>query len=250
MSALFISLLGICWGSFLNVIAVRLLKDIPLSQSRSACLSCEQIIPWHDLIPVFSWFILRGKCRQCGAFFSFLYPLIEALSGLLALGLYSFFPPLQAIAYGILCSALLITIHTDILEFTIIRYFSLGLIPLGLLASALNLLEITLYESIWGISAGYMLLWIPALIFKFWRKKEGMGEGDFELLAGIGAFLGPLGAWFTLLIGSVIGSLVSLILVNKRNLYATKIPFGPFLALGAFCYLFFKQLFVFVVPFK
>lgn len=240
---LFLWWLGACGGSFLNVLAVRLLRDIPITKSRSACLSCEQTIPWYDLIPVFSWFILRGKCRQCGAFFSYLYPLIEALAGFLAVFLHISFPPLQVLTYSILCSALLITIHTDILEFTIIRYFSLGLIPLALLASALNLLDISLYESALGIVEGYLFLWIPALIFKFWRKKEGMGEGDFELMAGIGAFLGPLGVWFTLLIGSVIGSLLSIILAFKnKNFISQKIPFGPFLALGAFSYLFFKKL--------
>lgn len=119
---------------------------------------------------------------------------------------------------------------------------TLGIIPIGLLASLCGALPITLTHSILGIILGYSILWLIRALYYLIKKIEGMGEGDLELLAAIGAFIGPFGAWTTLLLGSIMGSLVGIlvILITKKS-QQLKIPFGPFLALGAIFYVLFQQ---------
>lgn len=237
-----VGILGACWGSFLNVVATRLLHDVPLSKKRSACFSCQQTIAWYDLIPVFSWFILKGRCRSCRGPISWLYPFIELLTAVLCLALYLSIPAAYLAPYGLFISALIVTIRTDLEAMVILRYFSLWLMPLGWFFAGAGLLPITLIESLLGSLAGYSILALPAYIFKKVRGIEGMGDGDPELLAMIGAFLGPLGAWFSVLIGSVIGSCVGIALaLAGRSLQETKIPYGPLLAAGALGYLFFSD---------
>ncbi len=137
-------------------------------------------------------------------------------------------------AYFIFFSALIVTIRTDLETMLISRYVSLFLVPLGILLSSLGLLPISAMESIIGALFGYGILWITATVFWLITKKEGMGQGDFELLAFIGSFTGIFGCWITLIMASLAGSLIGIcymmITGKKRNL---KIPFGPFLALGA-----------------
>ena len=208
--------------------------------NRSHCSHCRTTLAWFDLIPVLSWILLRGKCRTCKASISCLYALIELLTAICAIALYWFMPVEYIPAYALLCTALIITIRTDLEEFIIFRYFSLYLIPVALLAAAMRCLPISLSESIVGALVGYLALWIPQFLFKKIRNKDGLGDGDLELLAMIGSFLGPVGVWCTLLIGSVLGSLIGILLILLKKADAqTVLPFGPFLALGALITLFF-----------
>jgi leader peptidase (prepilin peptidase) / N-methyltransferase len=137
-------------------------------------------------------------------------------------------------AYFIFFSALIVTIRTDLETMLISRYVTIFLIPLAWLLSAFGFLPITLSMSLWGVLFGYGILWITAMVFWLITKKEGMGHGDFELLALIGSFTGIFGCWVTLIIASFAGSLIGICYMmltgTKHNL---KIPFGPFLALGA-----------------
>ena len=146
------------------------------------------------------------------------------------------------ISHFIFFSALIVATRTDLEALVIPQIFSLWLVPVGILFSYLNFTEITFLQSFIGAILGYAGLWIVAKLFKFFTKKEGLGIGDMELLAMIGAFLGPFGIWFTILIGSFTGLLISgfYILITKKDRY-TQIPFGPFLALGATIYFFFKD---------
>lgn len=119
------------------------------------------------------------------------------------------------------------------------RLCTLYLIPVAFIFSYFGLLPITLQQSIWGAILGYFSLWAVAKIFYLARKKKGMGEGDFELLATIGAFLGPIGVWFSIMLASIFGTLVGLILIIAyKYKQDAKIPFGPFLAFGAIIYIF------------
>lgn len=134
-------------------------------------------------------------------------------------------------------SALLIATITDLQALLISRFTSLFLIPIGWTCAFLEFLPINLLTSIVGSVFGYILLYITARIFYAVTKKEGLGEGDYEILALIGAFTGIIGVWLSLFIGCVIGSIIGLgLLTIGKTTRTTLIPFGPFLALGALTY--------------
>ena len=212
---------------------------------RSHCPHCSHTLAWYDLVPVASWIQLRGSCRYCSHAISALYPFIEALTALLCVLVYlSPITPLFYGAYFCLFSALIVSIRTDLEYMLISRFFSLCMIPVGLLLTALQLLPITLTQSTLGALAGYGILWLAATLFRAATGKDGLGEGDFELLAMIGSFTGPIGVWFSLLCGSLVGSvLIALYLWITQKGPNTRVPFGPFLALGAFIYILYSQLF-------
>lgn len=124
------------------------------------------------------------------------------------------------------------------------RVVTLGLIPVALLLSRFELLPITATESFFGALLGYLILYLIAKLFYALRAQEGIGDGDFDLLAFIGAFLGPYGCWVTLFIGSIVGSIVGgiyVVVMKKEKII--KIPFGPFLAAGAIAYVFLQGYF-------
>jgi len=157
--------------------------------------------------------------------------------------LYSQFDLPYLFSYGILFSALIISIRTDLEYMLISRLVSLCLVPVGVLLSTIGWLPITVLNSTLGTLFGYSFLWITATLFRLATKKEGIGEGDFELLALIGSFTGVFGAWLSLSIGSIIGSFASIAyLLITKNDSQTKIPFGPFLALGAIIFVLYNQM--------
>ena len=155
-----------------------------------------------------------------------------------------FIEPQYWLAYGIFFSALIVTIRTDFESMLISRFMTWGMLPLALYFSMQGALPITPLESIAGAVFGYAILWIIAQLFYKFRKIEGMGQGDLDLLAMIGAYTGILGAWISLFIGSLLGSLVGLILTIKLQRPGMKIPFGPWLAAGAIIYVFFRELII------
>lgn len=230
MSCLFLS-----WGSFLNVVAYRLLYSVNFFAPRSQCPHCTAIIAWYDLIPVISWFVLHGRCRTCKEPISWLYSLIELITLLSFWGIILTQPLNFWVSYGLFFSALIITIRTDVEDMIILRPFSLGIIPLGFFVSFFGYLPITLHESSIGALMGFFILWLVRKLSYVITGTYGMGNGDPELLAAIGAFAGPFGCWITLLIGSFLGSIVGAFFMLRYGAYARKmpIPFGPFLAIGA-----------------
>ena len=235
-------LIFLCWGSFLNVLAYRLIKGESLLIPRSFCPTCKKIIYWYDNIPVISWIILKAKCRHCKSNISALYPFTELLTAVSMTCLYftvnrHYFP-----AYFIFFSALIVTFRSDIEFMLISRFATLFLIPLGFLFSAIHLLPITLTNSIAGALLGYGFLFAVAKVFKYLMKKEGIGQGDLELLAFIGSFLGIIGCWISLLLGSIIGSIIGLFYIKlKGQSKQVKMPFGHFLAIGAMTFVFFEK---------
>lgn len=153
--------------------------------------------------------------------------------------------PVYLPAYFFLFSALIVTIRSDIEHMLISRFVTLFLIPIGFILSALGLLPLTLWESILGALLGYGFLLVIASLFRFITKKEGMGQGDLELIAFIGSFTGIFGFWISLLFGSLMGSLYGLtnIAVTHKKT-SVKIPFGPFLALGAIIYVLWQEILI------
>ena len=232
----------LCWGSFLNVLAYRIIHDVPLSKRRSFCTHCKITLKFLDLIPVLSWLSLKGRCRYCKKKISFLYPLIELLTAFSLT--YLFINDYYAIGYFVLFSALLISVRTDLEKMLISRLFTLYLIPVAFLLSLFKFIPISIYQSILGAIIGFLVLFIINKIFYLLTKKEGIGEGDFDILALIGSFLGPAGVFYSLFLASISGSIIGIILIlfNNKNLQ-TKLPFGPFLALGAIILVYFKSSF-------
>ena len=229
--------LWLCWGSFLNVLSYRLVRGQNIATPGSRCPACHHAIAWFDNIPVISWVLLGGSCRHCKKPISILYPCIELLTAIVMTLLLILVPLRFAPAYFILFSALIVSIRSDLETLLISQYVTIFLVPIGFLCAHLGLLPITPLQSLAGSLFGYLFLWILASLFLVLTGKKGMGEGDFELLALIGSFLGIHGTWLTLVAGSVTGSLIGISLIMRGSATrTTKIPFGPFLALSAIIY--------------
>lgn len=234
---LFFILLALIWGSFLNVVACRLISNQSIIHPRSHCPHCKTTIAWHDNIPVISWIVLGAKCRSCKKPISFLYPFIELLTLSSFFALYAY-APTYFYAHAVFFSALIVTVRTDLEHMLISRLATIGVIPIAWTLSYFGMLPITLAGSLIGAIIGYLSLWIVAHIFYTLTKKHGLGEGDFDLLALIGAFCGTPGVFIAILIGSWVGTIASIlyIIASRKKSLHIKVPFGPFLALGAMSY--------------
>ena len=237
--AFWVFAVGAAVGSFLNVCIVRLPKGLSLIKPGSHCPICQNPIRFYDNIPLLSYLILRGKCRKCKARISPRYFLVEGLSGLNGLALFRTFGLTPELAvYFIFFSALLVIIFIDLDTWTIPDVITLPGIVAGMAASFL-LPRVNIWQSLLGLLAGGGVLFLVAMGYQLLRKREGMGGGDIKLLAMIGAFLGLPGVIYTLFASSVAGSLAGvLFMFRDKSGGGTKIPFGPFLALGAMSYVF------------
>ena len=229
--------LFLCWGSFLNVVAYRLIKGKDLI-SRSRCIRCKHIIAWYDNIPLFSYALLRDRCRSCSKRISWLYPAIELLTAVIMTALYLTIDSTYFLGYFVLFSALLVTIRSDLETMLISRWVTIALVPVGVAMSFIDTIPIAPINSMMGATIGYLSLWLVGTLFYFMTRKEGIGQGDLDLLACIGAFTGILGIWITVLLGSLFGSIVGIgyLIYRGRMERYIKLPFGPFLALGAIFY--------------
>jgi len=233
---------GLIVGSFLNVCIYRLPREKSIVHPGSACTECGEPIRWYDNIPLVSFAMLRGKCRGCKAPISWRYPIVELVTGLICAGLFYLYGPSIRFAVYFLLSASLIVVTMIDIDFQIIpNGISIPGIPIGFALSFLNP-DISWQQSAQGILFGGGFLALVALGYYLWTKEEGMGMGDVKLLAMIGAFLGVGGVFFTIIFGSIVGSIVGLfMLMGDRGGRKMKIPFGPFLSLGAVCFVFFGK---------
>jgi leader peptidase (prepilin peptidase)/N-methyltransferase len=239
MLAVLFFIFGLVMGSFLNVCIYRIPLEKSIVFPPSSCTVCNSKIKWYDNIPILSYILLGGKCRNCKHKISPIYPTIEAISGILTLLIYlEYGLSLQSAAYLIFTYALIVGSFIDLKYYIIPDRISLGLIVAGLLFS--YFLPIGLKWSFIGAASGFIILYLVAIFGKLAFKKDAMGGGDIKLLSGIGAFLGIKGVLFTLFFSSFLGSFVgiALILLGKKEL-SSKIPFGPYLSLAALCYIFF-----------
>ncbi len=254
-------LLGLCVGSFLNVVIHRLplmlerdwrrecrtllsletapaeaaeaVPPLSLMHPASRCPSCQAPIrPWHN-VPIVSWLVLRGRCAACRAPISAQYPLVEAATGLLSLACalrFGWGPALGAalVLTWALVALSVIDLRTQLLPDTI----TLPLLWLGLLLS-INGVFVRPSASIIGAAAGYLSLWSVYHVFRWVTGKEGMGYGDFKLLAALGAWFGWQALPMIVLLSSVMGAVIGLGLIllrgHDRNV---PLPFGPYLALA------------------
>ncbi|MCE5275144.1 MAG: prepilin peptidase [Syntrophaceae bacterium] len=234
---LFVAVLGLFIGSFLNVCIHRIPVKESIMWPGSHCPRCGKAIkPW-DNIPVVSYLILRGRCRSCSEPISLRYPVVELLSGLLAVSLlYRFGPGVGFIFYYLWACALLVITFIDLDHQIIPDRLSLGGIVVGLLAVPWLAVE-GYKDALMGLALGGGLL--LAIIYGYYliTKKQGMGGGDVKLLGMIGVFIGWQGVLFTVFMASLMGTCIGIpwVYFHKATLKAA-IPFGPFLSLGAFIY--------------
>jgi leader peptidase (prepilin peptidase) / N-methyltransferase len=205
----------------------------------SSCRACNAPIRFYDNIPMVSYVLLRGKCRQCGAGISARYPLVECLTGLLFLFLYRKFGITLELPANMLFAALLVVISFIDLDTQIIPdVLSLGGLVAGFLLSLVRPF-FGILDSLYGILLGGGILFTIAYGYQLITKREGMGGGDIKLIGMIGAFCGIKGVIFSIMSASLVGTLVGvpLMLIKGRDTkYA--IPFGPFLSLGGLLFVF------------
>lgn len=256
-----VAVLGLIIGSFLNVVIARLpiilerewrsecrelLDEQPSSDAgleterfslvapRSRCPKCGSMVRALDNIPVLSWLLLRGRCRACGEPISVQYPLIELLTALLAVSVLLRFGvtgyAVLAVAFSwILIPAAVIDLRTTLLPDNL----TLPLLWLGLVAAAIGVSPVAPTDAIVGATAGYLVLWVLYHAFRLLTGKEGMGYGDFKLLAALGAWVGWQGLPVVILLSSGVGAVLGLAMIGLQGRdRAAPIPFGPFLAAG------------------
>jgi leader peptidase (prepilin peptidase)/N-methyltransferase len=224
-------LVGLAFGSFLNVCIVRLPHDGSLLRPPSSCPHCHARIAWRDNIPVVSWLLLRGRCRQCGGPISAQYPLIELVVGLLWGGAaLAWGPTLHALAGAVFGTILLGITVTDARHMLIPDEFTWGGLVLGL-AFALGGGGPALVQALLGAAAGFALLYAIAVLGEWVFKEEAMGGGDIKMMAMVGAFVGWQGVLLTIFLGALFGTMIflPLTLLGRKKL----VPFGVFLSVGA-----------------
>ena len=235
-----VGLLGLLIGSFLNVCIWRLPLGKSVVYPPSHCPACGAPIRARDNIPVVGYLLLRGRCHSCGARISLRYPAVELLTGITSmLLLYHFGLSPTLAAYGLFVGALIVITFIDIDHQIIPDVISLPGVALGMIFSALGY-GVPMLDSLVGAVLGGGLLYLVAVGYHAWTGREGMGGGDIKLLAMIGAFLGWRGVLVTLILGSFSGAVIGIVLMVARGTDSRlPIPFGPFLAVGAACALFF-----------
>jgi leader peptidase (prepilin peptidase)/N-methyltransferase len=198
---------------------------------RSHCPHCKAQLSWFENIPVLSWVALRGRCRHCRAPISIQYPLVELLTMLLVLCcVWRFGFGWQGFGAIVLTCFLIALSGIDLRTQLLPDQLTLPLLWLGLIAS-IDALYLPSKPAVVGAIIGYLSLWSVWWLFKQLTGKEGMGHGDFKLLAALGAWVGLQGIVPTILLSSLVGAIVgSIWLAAKGRDRATPIPFGPYLA--------------------
>jgi len=255
-----VGLVSLCVGSFLNVVIYRLplmmqkewqsecrilLEDelknskainneqFNLVKPNSTCPKCKTAIkPWQN-IPVISWLFLKGKCASCNNPISIRYPVVEAITAILSLFIaYTMGANEQALLYILITWALVALTFIDIDHMLLPDQLTLPLVWLALIASIMGY-TVAPSDAIMGAVFGYLSLWSVFWLFKLLTGKEGMGYGDFKLLAVFGALLGWQSLLSIILLSSVVGAVIGIVLLSIQGKdKATPIPFGPYLAIA------------------
>ena len=251
----FVGLFSLCIGSFLNVVIYRTPKimeqqwqqecqmllhpeqpiiesaKLTLSTPASTCPKCQSEIRWYQNIPVLSWLCLSGRCHVCKNPISARYPLIELLTTACALIVVAVFGPTLQMLFGLVLTYTLITL--TFIDFDTQLLPDRYTLPLAALGLGIN--SFALYTSptsaIWGYIIGFLCLWVVYYLFKIVTGKEGMGYGDFKLLAALGAWMGPLMLPLIVLLSSFVGAIIGIILLKVRKENAP-FAFGPYIAIA------------------
>ena len=267
IALLVFTLLGLCVGSFLNVVihriplmmhfewrqecsqflaqqpetlqaqandlAATIAKDTPitLSYPASRCPHCAHKIRWYENIPLISWIGLRARCSDCKASISWRYPLVELITALLsALVIYHFGVTIVGLSALILVWTLIALTGIDFDTQLLPDRLTFPLAGLGLAVNSQSWF-VSPTQAIWGLLLGFLSLWIVVKVFYLLTKKHGMGQGDFKLLAVLGAWLGPMMLPLIILLSSLLGSVVGIVLVRIQG-ESKPFAFGPYIAVA------------------
>lgn len=252
MNTFFVFVVGLCFGSFMNVLIYRLPLEKSVVHPGSACPSCGNTLKFYDNIPVFSYLILGGKCRNCKIHISIQYPIIELITGVVFLLTYlQFGLTLSFLHYSVFIYLLMAAAFTDLFTAFDHENFECGIIPdeislggvgIGIAFSFFTGLGII--QSLIGVAVGFAILFVPAYLFQLIMKKEGMGGGDIKLFMLIGAFLGWKPLFFVLFMSSLIGTLIGIPMILIKKDKEFMIPFGPFISFAAILYVFYGQVII------
>ena len=237
---------GLAVGSFLNVCIYRIPIKKSIVTPPSGCPACGNHIKFYDNIPVLSYLILRGRCRNCGVHISMIYPTIELITGLMSMALLTRYNllnnslPQFFIFFAFVCALICIT-FIDLEHMIIPDVISIPGVIIGFIISLFSG-HIAWLDSLLGLAIGGGILYLVAVFFQVVRKKEGMGGGDIKLLAMIGAWLGLKSIIFVIIVSSFTGAVIGSagLLLSKKGI-RSQFPFGPFLALAAILYIFFGK---------
>jgi len=243
-------ILGLIFGSFMNVLICRLPYGKSIVSPGSSCQTCGHKIRFYENIPLLSYIFLRGRCSGCKTKISFQYPFVEFVTGVAFLIAYRYFGiSLLTLKMIIFLYMLLVIAFTDFFTSLDSDNFECGVIPvvltrggmiLGIILSLLVAPGIkTFLNSVIGLLVGGLTIWLPGFIYEVITKKEGMGFGDVELLAMVGSFLGYKPILFILMLSSLLGIIVGIpvILIKKNRNFP--LPFGPFISLATIVYIFY-----------
>ncbi|MHA3892578.1 prepilin peptidase [Acinetobacter sp. GXMZU3951] len=250
-----VGLFSLCIGSFLNVVIYRTPKmmeqewrqdcqlllhpeqaiideeKLSLSKPASTCPKCKNPIRWYQNIPVISWLVLRGQCGTCHNPISIRYPLVELLTAICALTVVAVYGPTIQMLFGLIFTYTLIAL--TFIDFDTQLLPDRYTLPLAALGLGINsyAIYVSPTTAIWGYLIGFLCLWIVYYLFKIITGKEGMGYGDFKLLAALGAWMGPLMLPLIVLLSSLVGAIIGIILlkVRKEN---QPFAFGPYIAIA------------------
>ena len=250
---------GLVFGSFFNVCICRIPKGISIIHPRSRCPKCKSEIRWFQNIPLFSWIFLKGRCASCKTKISFLYPFVELLTGIIILFVFRhFYSPdlkqwiIKSLIFSVFSGSLIILSFIDMKYFIIPDRFTWGGVIVGIGASMFypqihgfeTMKEGFVFSSVSALIC-YGILNSVRIIGSVVYKREAMGYGDIKLVAAFGAFLGwklgLLSIFFGAVFGSVIG--VTSVILSRFSL-RSEIPFGPYLAIGAYLSLIYGQPFL------
>lgn len=239
-------IIGLCFGSFLNVCICRIPQGQSVAWPPSACPNCKARIKWYDNIPLLSWFLLGAKCRKCKLPIAIIYPVVEMLTGMFFLTLFliyrfTWFTPIYQLAvFGLLLGTFIDLEHMILPDRVTIG----GMIIFPIISVLFPPLhgEFTwqggLTASVIGLVAGFGSLWMVREIGTAALKKEAMGFGDVKLMGALGALLGWQAVIYIVFISAFIGSVagVSLIALRRKGIQS-QIPYGPYIALAAFSWM-------------
>jgi len=236
---IFLTCVGAAVGSFLNVLIFRIPEGQSIVLPSSHCPKCGRAIRVYDNIPIISYLILRGECRDCHEKISMQYPIVEAITAIMSLLLFlKFGLSFKYLSSFIFTCALIVITFIDLRHQIIPDVISLPGIPVFFFL-AVFFMNLTVWESLLGILIGGGCLFAIAFLYEIITKREGMGGGDIKLLAMLGAFLGWKSLFFILFVSSLVGAVVgvsAMIIKGQDMKYA--VPFGPFLSIAAVAYLF------------
>lgn len=267
LALVIVAILGLCIGSFLNVVIHRIplmmvyswrqecsqfmsqqadmprehttpltaivARDTPITLSRPAshCPHCAHKIKWYENIPLISWVILRGRCSNCKAAIGLRYPIVELTTALLSvLVIYQFGVSAAGLSALILVWTLIALTGIDFDTQLLPDRLTFPLAGLGLAVNSQSWF-VSPTQSIWGLLLGFLSLWVVVKVFYLLTKKHGMGQGDFKLLAVLGAWFGPMMLPLIILLSSVLGSIVGIILMKKQG-ESQPFAFGPYIAIA------------------